>query len=109
MDVCGGKEVKKVPTHLVAMTPWTCISLWIRRTAILPSLLNFGGVWVCPSTSLLISARALSSRTLFRISFGPFAARSASHADITSNFDVLLAVPLLAKGGEAYHERTYEH
>ena len=83
-------------THLVAMTPWTCISLFIRRTAILPSLLNLGGVWVCFSTSSLISPRAFSNRTLLRMSLGPFAASSASHAEMTSNFDVLLAGSSLA-------------
>ena len=80
------------------MTPWTCISLWIRKTAIFPSLLNFGGVWVCFSTSSWISARALSNRTLPKISFGPFATSSASHAEITSNLAVLLAVFCQGRG-----------
>ena len=80
-------------THLVAIGPWTWAALFIRRTAILPSLLNFGGVCVCRSTSSLISARALSSLVLMRISFGLFASRRACHAERTSNLDVRLAAP----------------
>ena len=79
-------------THLVAMTPWTCASLLIRRTAIFPSLLNLGGVCVCFSTSSLISARAFSNLTLLNISFGPLALRRACHADITSNLEVRRAI-----------------
>ena len=81
-------------THLVAMTGCTCAALWILRTAILPSLLNFGGVCVWRSTSSLISARADSSLSTLRISFGLLAFKSASHAEMTSNFAVRLAVNL---------------
>ena len=80
-------------THLVAMGPWTWAALFIRRTAILPSLLNLGGVCVCRSTSSLISARALSSLVLLRMSFGLFASSRACQAERTSNLDIRLAAP----------------
>ena len=76
------------------MTGCTCAALWILNTATLPSLLNLGGVCVCCSTSSLISARADSSLSLLRISFGLLAFNSTSQAEITSNFAVRLAFSL---------------
>ena len=64
----------------------------MRRTAIFPSLLKFGGVCVCRSTSSLISARAERSRLFDSISLGDLAANRASQAEMTSNLDVRLAI-----------------
>ena len=58
----------------------------------MPSLLNLGGVWVCRSTSSLISARASRRRLLVRISLGLWASRRAFQAEETSNFAVRRAV-----------------
>lgn len=91
VGLCKGGARRYRLAHRVAMTPWTCAALWIRRTANLPSLLNLGGVCVWISTSLLIAARASSSLALVRMSFGLSASSNASQAEITSKLAVLLA------------------
>jgi len=48
--------LSRYPGYLVAITGCTCAGVWMRRTAIHPPGVNFGGVKACLSTLELISA-----------------------------------------------------